>query len=90
MSFRKSGEPRHDPNEESASSRMRVANTWFVKSEDMSSDGIVLAIIMYIYLLIFTFNLKLAIEFKDYQDILIDIANVVGALLLGNIITLTI
>lgn len=45
---------------------------------------------MYLYLITFTFNLKLAIMYVDYQIILIEIANVVGALLLGNLITLTI
>lgn len=46
--------------------------------------------IMYLYVLTFTFNLKLAIQYVEYQNVLIDIANVIGALLLGNLITLTI
>lgn len=45
---------------------------------------------MYLYVLTFTFNLKLAIQYVEYQNVLIDIANVIGALLLGNLITLTI
>ena len=46
--------------------------------------------LLYLYLSTFTFNLKLAIQYEGYQKICIDIAKVVGTLMLGNLITLSI